>query len=373
MGTLRCLLALAVVLNHTGGINGFLMIGGDHAVQMFYAISGFLIAMILNGKYEPTKAGLYNFYTNRILRIHAPYLVVLAVTLAAGFIFLAATGKLPSNLQPWADHAGEFTPLTWAYLVPVNLIILGQDLCLWLGYDHGALHWMKTFQDSAIPVPGFLVNAPSWSMSLELTFYAIAPLIVRRSLPVVAGLCVALFALRFAAYTWGQLYFDPYGYRFFPFELGMFLLGAASFKLYAATKARWPLGTSARTAAFAIACLIAIFYTFIPGSPDVKCWPIYVLIAALLPILLQVNNRSAADRFLGDLSYALYLVHWPVRALVQPFAQPALPTAWSIPVTLASIVAAVAVVLLVERPVDRFRQRRLQAARAATAAEPAPA
>ena len=44
MGTIRLLLALAVVLSHS---YGYLLVGGRLAVQMFYIISGYLISYIL--------------------------------------------------------------------------------------------------------------------------------------------------------------------------------------------------------------------------------------------------------------------------------------------------------------------------------------
>jgi hypothetical protein len=38
----------------------------------FYLISGFLMAMILNGKYADTPHGNWLFYTNRAVKIFAP-------------------------------------------------------------------------------------------------------------------------------------------------------------------------------------------------------------------------------------------------------------------------------------------------------------
>ena len=44
MGTIRLLLALAVVFSHS---YGYLLVGGRLAVQLFYIISGYLISFIL--------------------------------------------------------------------------------------------------------------------------------------------------------------------------------------------------------------------------------------------------------------------------------------------------------------------------------------
>jgi len=47
---------------------------GAWAVQCIYMVSGFLISLVLSGKYDAsTPAGLRLFYTNRALRIFVPY------------------------------------------------------------------------------------------------------------------------------------------------------------------------------------------------------------------------------------------------------------------------------------------------------------
>jgi peptidoglycan/LPS O-acetylase OafA/YrhL len=51
MGILRFILALSVVIFHAGACWGVKMVQGQVAVQAFYLISGFYMALILNGKY----------------------------------------------------------------------------------------------------------------------------------------------------------------------------------------------------------------------------------------------------------------------------------------------------------------------------------
>jgi peptidoglycan/LPS O-acetylase OafA/YrhL len=50
MGSFRTLLALVVVLVHSGGIWGYNITGGIIAVQSFYIVSGFYMSLILNKK-----------------------------------------------------------------------------------------------------------------------------------------------------------------------------------------------------------------------------------------------------------------------------------------------------------------------------------
>jgi len=50
MGFIRIILAIAVVIVHTEPIFGFELVRGRVAVQSFFIISGFYMAMILNEK-----------------------------------------------------------------------------------------------------------------------------------------------------------------------------------------------------------------------------------------------------------------------------------------------------------------------------------
>lgn len=52
MGLIRILLAISVIIAHTESILGFNMVGGTLAVQAFFIISGFYMALILSEKYD---------------------------------------------------------------------------------------------------------------------------------------------------------------------------------------------------------------------------------------------------------------------------------------------------------------------------------
>jgi peptidoglycan/LPS O-acetylase OafA/YrhL len=78
MGLIRVLLALAVVTTHSKVLFGLGFTGlvyGKNAVEMFYTISGFYMALILNEKY--TGPGSYRtFVKSRFFRIYPAYAVV---------------------------------------------------------------------------------------------------------------------------------------------------------------------------------------------------------------------------------------------------------------------------------------------------------
>ena len=86
MGILRFLLALSVIASHASGVGiplpnekqypmwASYLIDGRHSVALFFIISGFYMAMILNTKYQNNTL---RFYGNRFLRLWPTYIIVL--------------------------------------------------------------------------------------------------------------------------------------------------------------------------------------------------------------------------------------------------------------------------------------------------------
>ena len=67
--------------------------GGSLAVQTFYIISGFYMALILNEKYVTQPHAYRLFLTNRVLRLFSLYCVVVGLTLLAAFVMTLVFGK----------------------------------------------------------------------------------------------------------------------------------------------------------------------------------------------------------------------------------------------------------------------------------------
>src|ERR1700677_3545542 len=77
MGSIRFLLALAVVTAHVTKLPFHLGVNSLLAVQGFYAISGFLIAFVWDVKYSRGPNAIRSFYANRAARIYFMYWAVL--------------------------------------------------------------------------------------------------------------------------------------------------------------------------------------------------------------------------------------------------------------------------------------------------------
>lgn len=90
-------------------------------------------------------------------------------------------------------------------------------------------------------------------------------------------------------------------------------------------------------------------------------------VALLVPAIFSLSKNSAVDRWIGDLSYPLYLVHVLVFAVMHVKNIPA-PGSVFLPVAL---VVSALLLVVVDHPVERYRHRRLAALIAsATRTEP---
>jgi peptidoglycan/LPS O-acetylase OafA/YrhL len=340
MGSIRFLLALAVVTAHVTKLPFHLGVNSLLAVQGFYAISGFLIAFVWDVKYSRGPNAIRSFYANRAARIYFMYWAVLALAVLVGVIFHLVTGRWPAYLP--IDMTRSLQILL--YQLVSNLTLAGSSIAYWLGAENGSLYFTSDYTSSPFPVWALLTLSPAWTLELELGFYLLAPFILRLRLPWIVGLCAASFALRFAWYGAGHDV-DPWNYRFFPFEIGVFLLGVIAYRISKfAPASRW-------VSLSAYVVTVAAIGAYLPPYLTEHRFVFLVVFAALLPMIFELTRNWPADRFLADMSFPLYLVHWPVVLLLQK--QPSIVPA------LVSVLCAVLLVVYVERPIDDWRHYRL--------------
>lgn len=345
MGLIRVLLAAAVVLVHAGGFFRYNITGGGQiAVQMFYMISGFYMALVLTEKYSASPVG---FYVNRALRLFPTYWVVCAgALLLYGIVYRETGGGFFGALAACLPHA-SWPLISWT--VFSNVSLFGLD---WL--DFGGMPRL---------VP------PAWTLGVEITFYILAPLIVRQRLGFLIALLGVSGALRFAAYLEFRVGAEGtfWAYQFFPFELALFLAGVLAFRLYQRIKeteaGRW-LGFSLIPGIVLFQIIQKIVTTSLPGSnlALVSFWIVsFAYLAAAMPFLFRDTRMSTLDTRIGALSYPLYLVHFPLfqfySGLVDGGDSPLSRAIRSIVVLLVSLALASALARFVESKVDRRRHR----------------
>ena len=293
MGTLRTILAISVVLVHIGGIN--LLLPADLAVELFYCISGFLITFVLTqtASYSGAKA----FYINRFLRIYPVYWTVAIFVLATHLIV------------PFEFHHYAFPNAAKVMLVFSNLLIFGQDLVMFLGVRGGHLHWTADFHNTDVYLFEGLLVGPAWTLGLELTFYLLAPFIVR-STRVLALVYAASLGVKTYLYYLGIGNVDPWSYRFFPAELSLFCLGGLSVRILLPLWKEWLRGREALSSIGVAVVLAYVFLFHILPSGTVKAFILVAATILLMPTLFIFSTwAKSIDQFIGELSYPIYISH----------------------------------------------------------------
>jgi peptidoglycan/LPS O-acetylase OafA/YrhL len=234
MGLFRLALAFCVVLSH--GLNVPIPAArADIAVQTFYIVSGFYMAMVLTEKYHTFS----QFFTNRLLRLYPAYLAVVAVTLAHSLLRWAiGRSAADPGLLLYETH---FAPLDWlakTYVVGTNAVLWGQDAALFLEFsgDGRSLDFTTNFAATYPFVEKLLLVPQAWSLSIELGFYLLAPWLVMLRTASLVGILIATLVARIALAA-GGLSFDPWTYRFFPVEIGSFTAGMIVYRSMAERRA----------------------------------------------------------------------------------------------------------------------------------------
>lgn len=318
MGTIRFLLAIAILCVHSTPLYGNYLSIGEVALETFFVMSGFYMALVLTEKYTRKR----DFYLARFLRIYPTYFIIVALT-AVGSI-AHGSGEIASGrawpiaaYDTWRSQWSELSAIAILYLFLTNLLLVGQDIVMFLTLNGGELTWTSDFAATPLPAWKFLFNPPAWSISLEIVFYLLAPFVVRRNALLLTALLVASLGLKVVLATAYGLAHDPWSYRFFPSETSLFILGIFGYRFYSKYREVFATSRAVHAAAVALFCVwIAwiVFYNEVQVPYKGTGFLVYSAIA--LPFVFTLVMRSRVDQFLGDLSYPIYLSHYPIILVV---------------------------------------------------------
>ncbi len=362
MGIIRFLLAIAVVVYHSYTIFGEKMTGGIVAVQAFYIISGFYMALILNEKYTNKKGSWKLFITNRFLRLYPVYWVVLLLAIATSVVGYLVWDQ-PFYLYGWMAQP-ENTPWTFfALAIIANLFIFGSDLLFFTGVDRatGHFHLAKNGLDYKPMSSSTLFVPQIWTLGLELCFYLIAPFLVRRGWWLQLLIVVASLWYRYHVYTEHFWSWDPWNYRFFPFEIALFMAGSLAYQIYARIKERnFPRGMM-----YAIWIIVPVLIFYYPHMKFMEetsfRWIFYAIVFACIPFVFIHTKNMKWDRWIGELSFPVYIGHHLIMMIAKRyFWTHTDDMKWFGICTVAgSVIFAVFLWKFVVDPIERIRQRRV--------------
>jgi peptidoglycan/LPS O-acetylase OafA/YrhL len=320
---LRALAVLLVVVDHARLTP---LPGGFLGVDIFFVISGYLMMRIIAGEVDAGRFSFRAFYARRVRRLlPAAYATLIVTAIAAPF---------------WLDafeHSKFVQQLIGAFTFTANIV-------LWRQIDY--------FDSGAALKP--LLHM--WSLAIEEQYYLVLPLLTvlcprRFRLP--AGL--VLTAASAALCVYGVQKSPSAAFYFLP------------------TRA-WELGVGSVTALLALrgvtlekvaawirpACVLVLLA--VPcvaterGHPGLAAGAVCLATAILLISGQTVRPPGllAPLTAIGDRSYSLYLVHWPLFAFANNVFIGAVPWTVNLSLVVASFALTEVQYRWVEQPLRRF-------------------
>lgn len=336
---LRAFAVLAVIFAHVTGWPT----GGFVGVDVFFVISGFLITGLLLREHEKTGGiSFRQFYKRRVKRVLPASILVLVTTT------LAAVALLPKT-------RGDTTVMDALW----SLFFAGNWRFASSGTDY--------FNEGVAPSP----LQHFWSLAVEEQFYFVWPWLMLGIFWLVAhrggnqnkgGLAVGvvMIAVSIASFSWAVwetnnnhtvAYFSTFSRTW---ELGI----GAVIAVAAPLLGRIPSGSRTVFAWLGLLGLLVSVLTITPESVFPAPWALLPVLSTALVIgsgtggeakhLYPLTNRVSG--YVGDISYSLYLWHWPVAILLVAFLESGTPLFYLFAITL-TLTLSIASYHFVENPI----------------------
>ena len=272
---------------------------GHIAVDFFFILSGFVISYAYDDRWGKMSIG--GFFKRRLIRLH-PMLVMGAVIGAVAFIAVGC--------ERWD---GSIAPISWV----MTAMLL--TMCL-IPAVPGAPYEVRGNGEM------FPLNGPTWSLFFEYLGNICYALFMRRMSTKILATFTLILGIVHAWFFVGDVSgYDMIGVGWtidkvnfcggfvrmlFPFSMGMLL--ARTFTPQKVKGAFWICSVM----------LVALFAVpYIPSDGGISLNSLYefVCIALIFPLLVWLGACGTAEgglsrinKTLGELSYPLYIVHYPI-------------------------------------------------------------
>lgn len=272
---------------------GSLFSAGFQAVTFFFVLSGFILAYVYSGEVAQAASPKTKraFWAARAGRILPAYMLGLAIALPA-FAYAALISKI--------------TPME----VFLPSIVLAPFM-LQAFWPPVAAAW----------------NQPAWSLSVEMVFYALFPLLLAatrkvRPTTLLIVAYVLLLGVQGLRETFHPAAYAPEVqwnfYKFFPlFHLPTFLFGIALGRVFLfgprlSTRASSAMFMMAATAVLLVLGFRYVLPNWLSRDPILVLFYGLIIFGAARPSHLLAPLASRPMVLLGDASYALYILHVPL-------------------------------------------------------------
>jgi peptidoglycan/LPS O-acetylase OafA/YrhL len=304
----------------------YLLTHGRAAVILFFILSGFVLSLPFLKEPRPGYAG---FVIRRICRIYLPFVVLITFTIFVRTF--VAIDKIPDYSDWFNDHCGD----------PFSLKIALEHLFL-----VGNIHVME-------------YNNPVWSLIHEMRISLVFPLLflfvfrVKPLYSIVASLVLSVIALLNDVLGWETSNGWQTGY-FYTLQVTAFFIVGILLARYREQVVRWFCGIKKRNKILllVVSCILFRFSMEVWLADKrlllVSDWGTVLGACGIMAIALGSVKASAVlkkpvFKFLGNISYSMYLNHITMLYLFIFLLHDNLPVPVILPIYIAAVIVFSAV------------------------------
>lgn len=330
---------------------------GYLAVDFFFILSGFVVGYAYDDRWAGRRAGggmrMRDFLKRRIVRLHP--MVVL------GSVLGAVTFLIQGSVQWDGTH------------IPFGMVMLAMLLGMFLIPAYPGAPYEVRGNNEMYPL-----NGPSWSLFFEYIGNILYALVLRR-LPtrwlavvtVVSGVGLAGYAVGgLSGYGhlgvgWSMTDWNlPGGFLRLMFSFSVGLLMSRNFRPWKVRGAFWICSA---------AVIVLLSLPRIGGEGNMWLNGLYeaVCVTCIFPVLVYMGASGRISeglpmkvcRFLGDISYPVYIIHYPFMYLFYAWTFTGVPFStawpWAVAVFAGSIVLAYILLKVYDDPLRRWLGSRI--------------
>ena len=247
---------------------------GNFMVNLFFVLSGFVLFHRYQNKDFITLNDFTSFYLKRAKRLLPLYFVGLLISLVY-YVYITPSVDVPR-------------------------IIL-------------AFTGVQAFDIWSFPV----INVPSWSLSVEFFLYLLFPVVFmklkNKSKSIVGFVAIAMWMLTEVGYNFLHLKYPLLHIDFIPlFSLASFVIGMAAYKFLEQMVLLKPSSRKLLAIVVVSVVIVVLYLPYFYKNYSGILAPLFGLLIVSLSAMPKSKHPTFWLDKLGDLSYPIYILHWPI-------------------------------------------------------------